>query len=111
MIIDVPKQFDSRHKAWAKHVVRVDTSKDTGFAFCGRFLPMGGKADVSVGSYILVYDERGSMKNWDAHVTVFQVAEDGSLKETGVAAQVPHGVSWALYVRDALATLVGAEGK
>ena len=50
MIIDVPKQFDSRHKAWAKHVVRVDTSKDTGFAFCGRFLPMGGKADVSVGS-------------------------------------------------------------
>ena len=110
MIVNIPKQFDSRHKAWAKHVGKVDVSKDNGFAFLGRFLTMGAKADLPQGSYVLVYDERGSMKNWYAHVTLYQVTGTGDLTPTGVEAQVFHGKMWALEVRDAIAALVNKGG-
>lgn len=108
VIVQIPEQFDSRHKAWAKHVTHVDRNKSTGYAFTGRFLDMGGKADLPVNALVLVYDERGSMKNWDAHVDVYRVSEAGTLEPTGVSAQVHLGKTWALEVRDAIAALLDA---
>ena len=38
MIVEIPAVFDIRHKAWAKHVTKVDTRLQSGYAFGGRFL-------------------------------------------------------------------------
>ena len=108
MIVEIPAVFDIRHKAWAKHVTKVDTRLQSGYAFGGRFLTMGAKADLPEGAYVLVYEERGSMKRWDAHVDLYRVAE-GALQPTGVRAQVPMGRMWALEVRDAVTKLVNEE--
>ena len=104
MIVEIPAVFDVRHKAWAEHVTRVDENLQSGYAFGGRLLTMGAKADLPEGAYVLVYE----MKRWDAHVDLYCVAE-GALQPTGVRAQVPMGRRWALEVRDAVMKLVNGE--
>ena len=58
--VDIPLAGDERHKNWAKVVDNVDTSKSSGWAFDGEFIAAGGIQDVTAGSVVLVYGEKGS---------------------------------------------------
>ena len=58
--IHVPLVGDERHKNWAKIIYSVDPSKDSGWAFEGDFIAVGGIQDVPAGSVMIVYGEKGS---------------------------------------------------
>ena len=64
VVVKVPETEDRRKKSWAKALTKVDPDKSNGYAFVGDWLRRGERAEVPVGSYILLYDEPGSMKNW-----------------------------------------------
>lgn len=100
--VDVPLVGDERRKNWAKVVHGVDDSKDSGWAYLGEFIAVGGIQDVPVGSVLLVYGERGSRANPQISAQVFSVNGDGSL--TGEA--VARGRAWARTLRDRVVELL-----
>lgn len=107
----VPETLDSRKKSWRKLLTQVDREQSNGYAFVGEWLRAGERAELEVGSFILCYDEPGSMKNWRPVVRLFKVLEndlnevyrwEGSVRER----------SWALAVRDEIAAILAeAQGQ
>ncbi len=100
--VDVPLVGDERHKNWAKVVRRVDDSKDSGWAFEGEFIAVGGIQDVPVGAVLLVYGERGARTNPQIAARLYTVNADGTL--TGEASA--RGRAWARTLRDRVAELL-----
>ena len=72
-IVMVPETLDERKKSWRKLLEGVDKEKANGYAFVGEWLKAGERAELEVGSFILCYDEAGSMKNWYPVVRMFKV--------------------------------------
>ena len=110
VIVQIPRE--GRWKSWAKLLERVDRSKPNGFAFEGEFLRRGERAEVPVGSLILVYTEEGSRKNWYPVVHVLRAEADGSLTTLLEWVGEVRERSWALAVRDKVAELLAeAQGR
>ena len=61
----------------------------------------GERAELEAGSFILLYDEPGSMKNWYPVVRLFKVVENGALEEVYCGER-----SWALAVRDEITAIL-----
>ena len=76
-IVMIPETLDGRKKTWRKHLESVDKEKTNGYAFIGNWLRAGERAELEVGSFILCYDEAGSMKNWYPVVRLHKVVENG----------------------------------
>ena len=109
-IVMIPETLDERKKTWRKLLEKVDKEKSNGYAFVGEWLRAGERAELEVGSFILCYDEPGSMKNWYPVVRLFKVGNDldevfhweGNICER----------SWALAVRDDIAAILAeAQGQ
>ncbi len=100
--IDVPLVGDERHKNWAKIVHSVDTSKDSGWAFEGEFIAVGGIQDVPAGSVMIVYGERGSRANPQIAAHLFTVNADSTLTSQASA----KGRAWARTLRDRVIELL-----
>ncbi len=103
--VEVPLLGDERRKNWAKIVVNVDPSKDTGWAFEGEFIATGGIQDVPVGSTLLVYGEKGSKTNPVPEVRVFTANADGTLSLEVTAT----GRAWARTLRDPVEELIATD--
>lgn len=104
-IVMIPETLDRRKKTWRKHLERVDKEKTNGYAFIGEWLRAGERAELGIGSFILCYDEAGSMKNWYPVVRMFKVVENG-LEEVHHWEGDIHERSWALAVRDDIAAIL-----
>jgi hypothetical protein len=102
--VDVPLLGDERHKNWAKVVYSVDESKDSGWAFEGDFIAVGGIQDVPAGSVMIVYGEKGSRTNPQIAVQLFTVNADATLTPHGSA----RGRAWARTLRDRVIELLAA---
>ena len=100
--VDVPLLGDERHKNWAKIVYSVDESKDSGWAFEGEFIAVGGIQDVPVGSVMIVYGEKGSRGNPQIAAQVFTVNADATLTRQASA----RGRAWARTLRDRVIELL-----
>lgn len=100
--VDVPLIGDERHKNWAKIIYSVDESKDSGWAFEGDFIAVGGIQDVPAGSVLIVYGEKGSRANPQIAVQVFTVNADATLTPETSA----RGRAWARTVRDRVTELL-----
>jgi len=104
-IVEIPAKKDDRKKAWAKVLESVDITKSNGYAFVGNWIRRGEKAELPIGSYVLTYDEPGSMKNWYPLVKLYRVTPDG----LEVALEYEGNIrerSWALAVRDRIAEIL-----
>jgi len=101
-IIEIPELGDERFKRWAKKIDRVDLNHSNGYAFEGQWLQYGRKAELEVGTLILLYREVGSRKNHQPKVTVARVEEDGKLNPILKTL----GWNWALDLRDSVAELL-----
>lgn len=111
-IVMVPETLDERKKTWRKHLERVDKEKTNGYAFVGNWLRAGEREEMEVGSFILCYDEAGSMKNWYPVVRVFKVGVENDLDEVYRWEGVIRERSWALAVRDNIAAILAeAQGQ
>jgi hypothetical protein len=112
-IVMIPGTLDGRKKTWRKHLERVDKEKTNGYAFIGEWLREGERAELEMGSFILCYDEPGSMKNWYPVVRLFKVVENGNgLEEVYRWEGDVHERSWALAVRDEIAVILAeAQGQ
>lgn len=106
VIVRIPGTQDKRKKSWAKHLTGVDISKSDGHAFDGDFLRQDDRAELAVGSYVLTYDQVGSMKNWAPLVILFEVMADGKLAEIYRYKGGLVEMGWALGCRDAIAKIV-----
>jgi len=107
-IVEIPAKKDDRKKSWAKVLESVDTTKPNGYAFVGNWLRRGEKAELPIGSFVLTYDEPGSMKNWYPVVKLYRVTPDGlevALEYEGETRER----SWALAVRDNIAAIVNGQ--
>ena len=100
--VEVPLVGDERHKNWAKIVYSVDTSKDSGWAFEGEFIAVGGIQDVPAGAVMIVYGERGSRANPQIAAQVFTVNADATLTSHATA----KGRAWARTLRDPVIELL-----
>ena len=109
-IVKVPVTMDRRKKTWRKELKNVDTTKTNGYAFVGEWLQAGELSELEVGSYILSYDEDGSMKNWTPVIRVHKVMTD-QLEEVYRYDGDRREKSWALAVRDEIAELINNEEK
>src|SRR5690606_2444822 len=110
-IVMIPGALDKRKKSWRKHLERVDKEKANGYAFVGDWLHAGERAELEIGSFILCYDEAGSMKNWYPVVRLFKVVENG-LDEIYHWEGDVRERSWALAVRDEIAAILAeAQGQ
>ncbi len=107
-IIKVPETLDRRKKTWRKLLQEVDVSRTNGYAFVGDWLRAGEKAELEVGSYILSYDEAGSMKNWYPVVRVHEVTAEGTEEVFSWEGDVG-SKGWALEVRDGIAAIINNE--
>ena len=106
-IVMIPKTLDGRKKTWRKLLERVDKEKTNGYAFIGEWLRAGERAELKVGSFILCYDEPGSMKNWYPVVRLFKVVEnENGLEEVYRWEGNVRERSWALAVRDEISTIL-----
>lgn len=94
--VDVPQVGDDRHKNWAKVVASVDASRSTGWAFDGEFIATGGIQDVTAGSVIVVYGEKGSRANPTPHAAAYRAHPDGTVRMEAEA----KGRAWARTLRD-----------
>lgn len=103
--VDVPEVGDTRLKSWAKVVHAVDETKSSGWAFEGEFIATGGIQDVTVGSVLLVYGERGSRANPRSVASVYTVNADATLSHHAEA----DGGAWARTLRDKVAQLLNEE--
>ena len=104
-IVFIPESMDSRKKSWRKFLTGVNISKSNGYAFEGNWLRAGEKAELAEGSHVLTYDEPGSMKNWYPVIGLYRV-EDGLLKNVFEYEGDIAEKSWALSVRDKIASLL-----
>lgn len=111
VIVGVPKSEDTRKKSWRKELVNVDKSQSNGYAFIGNWLKGGERAELEVGSYILAYDEPGSMKHWSPHVRLFKVMLNGELEKIFDWEGESQEKSWALAVRDEIDNIISKETK
>lgn len=100
--VNVPLVGDERHKNWAKIVYSVDTSKDSGWAFEGEFIAVGGIQDVPAGSVLIAYGERGSRANPQISAQLFTVNADATLTSHASA----KGRAWARTLRDRVIELL-----
>lgn len=100
--VEVPQVGDDRHKSWAKVVTSVDSSRSTGWAFEGEFIASGGVQDVTAGSVIVVYGEKGSRANPTSHAAVYRAHPDGTVSLEGEA----KGRAWARTLRDTVERLL-----
>ena len=100
--IHVPLVGDERHKNWAKIIYSVDPSKDSGWAFEGVFIAVGGIQDVPAGSVMIVYGEKGSRANPQIAAELFTVNADATLTPQAAA----KGRAWARTLRDRVAELL-----
>lgn len=108
MIVTIPVPMDPKKKNWAKHLIKLDPGQSTGYAFVGPWLRRGERAELEVGSYVLVYDECGSVRNWYPRIALFRVTTDG-LKCVYHYQGGVRETSWALGCRDAIADIVGSQ--
>lgn len=104
-IVTIPNPRDNRKKNWAKVLESVDASKPNGYAFIGNWLRRGERAELTVGSYVLTYDEPGSMKNWYPVVKLYRVTPDGLEVALEYEGEIGER-SWALAVRDKIAAIL-----
>ena len=110
-IVVIPETLDGRKKTWRKLLTQVDKTKANGYAFIGEWLRAGERAELKVGSFILCYDEAGSMKNWYPVVRLFKVLEN-DLEEVFRWEGRVREYSWALAVRDDIAAILAeAQGQ
>jgi len=110
-IVMIPETLDERKKTWRKLLADVDKTKTNGYAFVGEWLRAGERAELEVGSFILCYDEAGSMKNWYPVVRLHKVVENG-LEEVYRWEGDVRERSWALAVRDEIAAILAeAQGQ
>ena len=100
--VDIPLLGDERHKNWAKIVYSVDESKDSGWAFEGDFIAVGGIQDVPAGSVLMIYGEKGSRANPQITAQVFTVNADATLTSQAAA----RGRAWARTLRDRVIELL-----
>jgi hypothetical protein len=98
-IVVVPRSKDSRKKSWRKLLESVDVTKDNGFAFVGSWLRAGEKAELDIGSFVLCYDEDGSIKNWYPSIELLRVTVEG-LEQVYEYIGSTRERSWALGCRD-----------
>jgi len=112
-IVMIPETLDRRKKTWRKLLTQVDKTKANGYAFVGEWLRAGERAELEIGSFVLCYDEPGSMKNWYPVVRLFKVVENENGLEEVFYWEGDYGErSWALAVRDEIsAILAEAEGQ
>ena len=111
-IVIIPETLDDRKKSWRKHLERVDKEKTNGYAFVGEWLKAGERAELEVGSFILCYDEAGSMKNWYPVVRMFKVGVENDLDYVYRWEGNIRERSWALAVRDEIAAILAeAQGQ
>lgn len=111
-IVMIPETLDDRKKSWRKHLKRVDKEQSNGYAFIGEWLKAGERAELEIGSFILCYDEAGSMKNWYPVVRLFKVGVENDLDEVFRWEGKIHERSWALAVRDDIAAILAeAQGQ
>jgi len=96
--------FGRPGKSWRKLLKQVDKTKTNGYAFIGDWLRAGERAELEMGSFILCYDEAGSMKNWHPVVRLFKVLEN-DLEEVFRWEGKTHERNWALAVRDDIAAI------
>jgi len=108
-IVIIPSSKDSRKKTWRKQLEGVDKSKSNGYAFIGGWLKAGERAELEAGTFVLTYDEPGSMKNWKPLVRLFKVTGEGLEKIFDWEGDYCER-SWALAVRDKIADIL-AEAK
>jgi len=105
-IVMIPGTMDGRHKAWRKLLTQVDREQSSGYAFVGEWLRAGELAELEVGSFILCYDEAGSMKNWYPVVRLLQIGVENDLEEVFRWEGNVRERSWALAVRDNIAAIL-----
>jgi len=111
-IVVVPGTLDDRGKTWRKLLTQVDKNQPNGFAFIGEWLRAGERAELEVGSFILCYDEAGSMKNWHPVVRLFKVGVENDLDEVFRWEGNVRERNWALAVRDEIAAILAeAQGQ
>jgi hypothetical protein len=111
-IVNIPTPIDSRKKSWAKTLTGIDVTKTNGYAFAGDWVRRGERAELPVGSLVMLYDEPGSVKNWYPLVRVMRVEEDGTLHEVLSYEGEVGERSWALAVRDKTAAILAeAQGQ
>lgn len=112
-IVMIPVALDERRKRWRKHLESVDKEKANEYAFVGNWLRAGERAELEVGSFILCYDELGSMKNWYPVVRMLKVGiEDDLLDEVYYWEGDFRERSWVLAVRDDIAAILAeAQGQ
>lgn len=104
-IVEIPAKRDDRKKSWAKVLESVDITKPNGYAFVGNWLRRGEKAELPIGSFVLTYDEPGSMKNWYPVVKLYRVTPDGLEVALEYEGEIRER-SWALAVRDRIAEIL-----
>jgi len=104
--VDIPILGDERRKNWAKVVHNVDEQKDTGWAFEGEFISVGGIQDVPVGSVVLVYGEKGSRTNPQSMAAVYVTNGDSTLTKHDESS----GRAWARTLRDSVKELLAGDG-
>lgn len=100
-IVEIPRYTgDNRYKMWAKTLTGVDTDKSNGYAYQGAWLTLGRKAELPIGSYVILYGESGSRAGHEPVVSIQRVTVDGL--EPVIEAR---GHSWALDMRAEAAAL------
>ena len=103
VITTIPEHGDHRFKQWARDISGVDKEKQNAYAFeFDRWLNMGRKEELEVGTHVLLYGEEGSRQYHDPTVRICRVNSDGSL-ETMIEAD---GADWVLDIRDDVAELI-----
>jgi len=105
-IVMIPEALDERKKTWRKHLERIDKTKANGYAFVGDWLRAGEREELEIGSFILCYDEPGSMKNWYPVVRLFKVGIENDLDEVYCWEGNTRERSWALAVRDEISAIL-----
>lgn len=111
VIVSIPEKADRRFKAWRKLLTHVNREQKGGYAFGGSWLQAGRKEELDVGSFVLLYDEIGSMKYHDPHVWLAVVSDSGELHpvEDAQGAIKVSGADWALEIRDRVAAVLAAK--
>ena len=101
--ISLPFSKDERFKSWRKILTGIDKSKDNGYAFLGDFVSTFKNKDIElpIGTYLMVYDEVGSVKYHSPEVYVYRV--DGEFQLTELFCSFSW--NWALDLRDEVAKL------
>ena len=111
-IVMIPETLDERKKTWRKLLTKVDREQSNGYAFVGEWLKAGERAEMEIGSFILCYDEAGSMKNWYPVVRMFKVGVENDLDYVYRWEGNIRERSWALAVRDEIAAILAeAQGQ